>query len=793
MYFCVKICSKMKRLILFCSSIFLCFLPIFAQKEINFSTRGLAEGIPVHAITQDTKGRMWLALESGICCYDGYDFYNYGPSQVKKVNCLAFRGDTLLIGGEDGLMTLNTGSCKFQKDEKYATSNILNIIDEYVCTDSYLYREGKKIKKAPTEIICLSLFHNDLYLGTMEDLQVRKDGEWSTLFDNEQIVTSILELDGKLFYGTSTLLKIANLETGKIDKTYEMPYVKTMLDSDYGLLIGTDDGLYLYNNGALTHYEHDIYLPQYSIAGNVVWSLFEDRDGNIWIGTNNGVTIIEKNPLIEWVSLGKHTRTHHGNRADYMLNDSKGRTWLGGAHGVICFDEQEKDGYRWYRMNDKDYPIPHNRIRRLYEDQEGRIWVCHDGGLLLHNEKTKQMQFIKVVESKPYWTYDIVQDKKGRLHVAMIDSTIILDGKTLQVLSKEPGRSWTDLPIVHTDAMGRNWYKEDRSGKLYTGFSDRYGLANADDLKRAEIGDEVLICSVTVNGTHTILGDSISSGEIVLHSHENNLTVNFSDLNYSEEHLAHYYYKVKELDENWLPVNGGENRVILGHLSFGSYTLLISSTKDEETAATLKIRIKTPWHLSWPMILLYVIFVLLTLYVAFKYIMQQKTIQLEREERDVMLSNAKKKEEELQHELVLTAKNEESSSTVVSTDDSILKKVTALIEENLENPDFSTVTLAELTELNQKQIYRKIKALTGMTTVEYIRHVRLDHAAYLFKHGNFTIAEVMYKVGFSNASYFTRSFTVQHGCSPSEYRKNQERANVEEFLSKGREEGGVRS
>ena len=60
----------------------------------------------------------------------------------------------------------------------------------------------------------------------------------------------------------------------------------------------------------------------------------------------------------------------------------------------------------------------------------------------------------------------------------------------------------------------------------------------------------------------------------------------------------------------------------------------------------------------------------------------------------------------------------------------------------------------------------------GQSAVEYIRSIRLKKAALLLQSGNFTISEVMYNVGFSNASYFTRAFSSAFGMTPSEYLKS---------------------
>ena len=105
----------------------------------------------------------------------------------------------------------------------------------------------------------------------------------------------------------------------------------------------------------------------------------------------------------------------------------------------------------------------------------------------------------------------------------------------------------------------------------------------------------------------------------------------------------------------------------------------------------------------------------------------------------------------------------------ISIDERLLFRITTIIEEHIDNSDLSVEMLSRLMGISQKQLYRKLKSLTGMSTVEYIRSIRLKKAALLFQNGNFSVAEVMYMVGFSNASYFTRCFVAEFGKTPMEY------------------------
>ena len=86
-----------------------------------------------------------------------------------------------------------------------------------------------------------------------------------------------------------------------------------------------------------------------------------------------------------------------------------------------------------------------------------------------------------------------------------------------------------------------------------------------------------------------------------------------------------------------------------------------------------------------------------------------------------------------------------------------LNKLVSVLEEHMENTEFNVAMLCQLLGMNRKLLYRKIKQLTGVTPVSLIRRVRMIRAATLLLQGRFTVSEVMYMVGYSNPSYFSKS------------------------------------
>jgi transcriptional regulator GlxA family with amidase domain len=112
---------------------------------------------------------------------------------------------------------------------------------------------------------------------------------------------------------------------------------------------------------------------------------------------------------------------------------------------------------------------------------------------------------------------------------------------------------------------------------------------------------------------------------------------------------------------------------------------------------------------------------------------------------------------------------EAAAEQMSSTDKKFLVEINTTVEANLSDSDFNVQSLCEQVGLGNKLVYRKLKQLTGMTPVEYIRTIRLSKASILLQQKKFTISEVMYLSGFSNASYFSKCFQAKYGCTPREY------------------------
>lgn len=96
------------------------------------------------------------------------------------------------------------------------------------------------------------------------------------------------------------------------------------------------------------------------------------------------------------------------------------------------------------------------------------------------------------------------------------------------------------------------------------------------------------------------------------------------------------------------------------------------------------------------------------------------------------------------------------------------------IESNLNNPKFNVDKLCASLNMSRTSFYNKLKALTDQAPADYIRLIRLQHAAQLLKEQNFNVTEIAEMTGFSDAKYFREVFKKHYKVSPSQYAKKQD-------------------
>ena len=104
-------------------------------------------------------------------------------------------------------------------------------------------------------------------------------------------------------------------------------------------------------------------------------------------------------------------------------------------------------------------------------------------------------------------------------------------------------------------------------------------------------------------------------------------------------------------------------------------------------------------------------------------------------------------------------------------DDQFMQKIQTLITARMDDPELGIVDLCTSVHLSSTQLFRKMKALTGVSPVRYLQQQRLARARQLLETTRESVSAIAYTTGFSDPNYFSRAFQKHFGMAPSLLRK----------------------
>lgn len=452
------------------------------SKYRMFDNINLGPGVSViSCFLQDSQGLIWIGANKGLFSYDGYSVqphFIFNDQSNTQLFCGAFVNSNLLyLGGDNGVLIYN------------------------IQTDRY---EAVPVE-FPTDVRSMALQGDTLWLGSLKGLYAYNlHKQTLTLFDPEQypaiphktVYSVILAPDNRVYVGTydglcyydpgendfhkidlplnpkknnqfinsllfdpdrgciwigmeGGLLKY-RLENGAVEQLadFQDNSVKSLaLDSNGYLLAGTDNGLYVCSGDvAVQHVMHDSRNPN-SLYNNVVWNIYKDQNNNVWLGTDSGVSLSRTNRALQEVPIAEITGTGTGNQFYSIYKDSRGYYWLGGSNGIIRVNQANGEWVNpiWYNTENPRHPLPHGRIRHIYEDLDSDLWIATDGSINRYDYQSQQFIQYNIVDStgafNSNWAYNMFEDEQGQLWVATCLGGIFVVDK--QNLLESQGRTYT--------------------------------------------------------------------------------------------------------------------------------------------------------------------------------------------------------------------------------------------------------------------------------------------------------------------------------------------------------------
>lgn len=369
----------------------------------------------------------------------------------------------------------------------------------------------------------------------------------------------------------------------------------------------------LRNGFAIVNGDVQIFNRELHGIENSVYSLLEDRAGNLWVG-------------LEW---GLYLRRHNSSSFEFIddigndwisniFEDSEGTIWISSMGNGLYTYKPSTGKYKHYPF-DEGYSngLRSNTISSVTEARDGTIWVSTDrGGLSKYNPESDNFTTYSIAEGLPdNVVYDVLDDRHGHLWFGTNKGLVKFQPSTGAVKVFNSGSN--DVIESHN----YNSAVVGSDGRFY--FGGIGGIIAFDPRKDTspEKGVPVYLTDMRIGGVEITPGAEDSPlKEGLLYSDKieipyTNRTISFSiaSPNYSTHCAISYSYRLLPNDTDWIPVSDARNLSFV-NLNKGNYTLEIRATCGRTSSThSYKLSILPPWYESlWA----YAIYTVLTLLVA---------------------------------------------------------------------------------------------------------------------------------------------------------------------------------
>lgn len=372
----------------------------------------------------------------------------------------------------------------------------------------------------------------------------------------------------------------------------------------------------VYNKG-LTAYDiatrrfSNYALPLVSKRGDVIWTIADDGKGNLWIG---GRDLFVFNKLTHQFRIVPQFT----GALCQMLCYRNGYIWFGNDNGVYKIDTRTLRTVKHYSTSTTDMPLPSNRVRYVYADSKGRVWVsfryeppcCIDewGGKVYTNLTEHGLGSIIVT--------GIVESRHGY----MVFST----NNGLYYYFPE-NKAFMRCDLDNSIPMAYNYGACCADGqRCYFGSVE--GLVMADDMPLMvnSIYKDVSLGRLNVTDGRSINLGSKSEGEVTLECNENYFTINYSVPEFNAPRAIHFSYYLKGMETYWNEITD-RREATYTNVPPGSYEFMVRGTDLSgrwTNVSVLRITVLPPWYLSWWAKTLWFLIIIGVAYACFRLYMR---------------------------------------------------------------------------------------------------------------------------------------------------------------------------
>ncbi len=513
---------------------------------------------------------------------------------------------------------------------------------------------------------------------------------------------------------------------------------------------------------------HTFYPAQLGISEGSVFALYRDRGGVIWLGDGwNIFRSADKGRTFE-----KMEQFGYAYMRD-ILEDKSGNIWVATmGNGILRYNPQTDQMVKYQCVPGDSTSIGTNEVTGITEDSKGLLWFSTDrGGLLCFNPETGRFRTYTKANGLPdNVTYKVVEDAQHRIWFGTDRGLVCLHPETdsLQIFTRNDGLP--DNQFNYKSALAAS------DGTIWMGTINGLVSFNPQIVRRNTFVPPVYITGMYVQGRETPF-----PADGVQLPYRSNVGFDFVALSYTSPGANRYAYKMEGIDNDW-NYTSAAHTASYAQLPPGDYLFRVRGSNNDgvwnQEEATLSVRILPPW---WRTVWAYFIYIIVVSgsFVLSLRAYRRREVQKIREQQ-LLAELARERESHRTHEMFINQITygacTPQGDAMSRADEQLMSQLIAKVRENLSDANYNVEALAAAMNMSRSSLHRKIKALTDLSSLDFIRIIRLKHAAELLQEGELRINEICDRVGFQSPSYFAKVFQKQFGVTPTEFvQQNKQR------------------
>lgn len=724
---------------------------------------------------------------------------------IARVDSVITRAHMVSTNGYLWLMTRKEGLVRIDPDSttsySYSSSDPCNLIrcsnGTLWCStmeDIYAYRittEGL----AEAIDLCKELKEYDPQVKTIADMAQDKDGNlWMARYDSESFIIDFekhkwtkhkVPAIGKLYNNSTLIITLArntgssywlsqnliglclyDLQTERLVDYTEFPTTKdTHLDIVHELIPSSTphqiwaltESNHVYgvmaDNMEMT-LTHTIELPNDHYPKTV----FEDRDGTLWIGTYKGIYTYDSatRSLKEFNATIGHTTSFTQTVDGTIWATVTGVGVIEISNGKTkCIHAQTTD------------------LLCISSTSDGTIWVGTGTGELLQLVDGKFTSFSEKAGMNGDMVEKIVADKYDHLWILSNQHLTEFDPATTvyRIIKSDSERNSYSLPRFMPRALSLDTLSNE---VIAGGFDGFLTCTPSPNITNVTNNIEVRITDLKISNKSVIF-DLKKTLCDPLPANAQNIEIHLSTFDHIHAQTIRYGYSFDGGEWYYLPA--GENKIMFQHIGKGTHTLNIKATDKNGFWSSNTCVFHLYRHPYWyETVLAYIIYILIGI-AAIIALIRYFILRTRKQEEAIWSDSAELVEMRRYIDKKQTAQpieeahEKEANQNFTQIDKMLLSKIQETIEQHIGEPDFNVATLADNMNMSRSTLMRKIKVITGKTPLQFIRDIKIELACQMLKNHTTSVSEVANRLGYTDSDYFSKTFRESVGMSPSEWQR----------------------